>query len=224
MKKLKPVFRILYWIFMIYILLIGEPLQFWREPLTEDQVINALPKGYLPSFYEQVDELGFYFLDRKIPVSWIIGKRTACFLRYNYKFAFWKSSDVDVYVVKEPHMSGQETLDNYSCLAHEIGHVIDFRNGNISRSKEFQEAVDLSIEMLEDDSIGFCSWCYITEQIIAEFSGINGNPLERIFRGKWGGYSELYADLFAYGFTLDLIPPPLRIFYQDYLPWYSQER
>lgn len=215
MKKLKPVFGILYWTLIIYILLIGEPLQFWREPLTEDQVKNALPKGYLPLFYEQADELDFYFIDRETPISWILDEQTACFFQYN-KYTFWKSSDI--YVIKEQHVSEQESLDYCSCLAHEIGHAIDLSNGDISKTKEFQEAVELSIEMLEDDSIGFCSWCYVTEQLIAGFPGINGNSLESSSKGEWGGYSELYADLFAYGFSLDILPPPLRIFYQDYLP------
>lgn len=214
MKKLKPVFRILYWILMIFLLTV-EPYQYRREPLTKDQVDNALPKGYLPAFYEHASELDYYYLDRETPFFGKVDETTVCFLQYNI-FAFWQSSDV--YVIKEVCVCEQESLSNLPCLAHEIGHAIDYSNGNVSETKEFREAVDLSIEMLKDDRSEYCSWCFVAEQITAEFPGINGNPLRRSSKGEWGGYKELYADLFAYGFSLDMIPPPLRIYYQDYLP------
>lgn len=193
-----------------------EPLQFWREPLTEDQLENALPEGYLPLFYEYVDELGFYFLERKNPISWKINEETICFFEYSPRFIFWKSSDI--YVIREPRMSEQEMLFYYSCLAHEIGHAIDSISGRISETEEFQKAVELSIEMCEDDPREFYDGCFITEYLITEFPGVNGNPLSVLSKSEWGGYKELYAELFAYGLPLDMIPPPLRIFYQDYLP------
>ncbi len=215
MKKYKPVFRILYWILMAYLLFV-EPYQYRREALTKDQLKSVLPDGYLPAFYEQVEELDFYFLKREAIFSKKITQETVCLINVN-KYAFWQTPDV--YVIKEKDWSEQEALDIYRCLAHEIGHAIDLSNGWISETEEFQEAVDLSIEMLEDDRSGFCSWCSIAEYIVAAFPGINGNlSLEDSPNHGWGGYSELYAELFAYGFSLDLLPPPLRIYYQDYLP------
>lgn len=207
---------------MMIILLTVEPYEYWRKPITEEQVVNAIPKGYLPLFYEQVDELDFYFLDREIPISWVVGQRTACFLKFDYEFVFWKNTDKrTIYVINEPLATKQESLSNLSCLAHEIGHAVDYNSGTVSKTKEFEQAVELSIETCENGRNGLPSWCFLVEQFIAEYSGINGTPFERTFRGEWGGYQELYADLFAYGFYLDMIPSPLRIYYQDYFPSFS---
>ena len=199
----------------IAFLLIVEPHQFSREPLAKNQVESFLSKNYLPAFYEQADELDFYFLDRTNLLSQIVGKEAICFISGS-RFFFWHSSDV--YVIREPYVSDQETPNYRSCLGHEIGHAIDNANGQISKTQEFREAVELSIEMLEDDRIKSRGWGFITEQIIAVFPGINGNPLKQYSGGEWGGYEELYADLFDYGLSLELLPPPLRPFYQDYLP------
>ncbi len=215
----KQVFRVFYWTMMIIFLLIGEPYENWRKPITEEQVINAIPKGYLPSFYEQMDELDFYFLDREFPISLVVGQKTACFLKSDYKFVFWKNTDKrTIYVINKPLATKQELLSSLSCLAHEIGHAIDFNNGTVSKTKEFEQAVELSIETCENGRNEPPSWCFLVEQFIAEYSGINGNPFRRTFWRKWGGYQELYADLYAFGFYLDMIPPPLRIYYQDYFP------
>jgi len=192
-----------------------EPYQFQREPLEKGQLESALPKGYLPLFYEYVDELDFYFLDRK---KLLLGNRFEEFVCFINDTRYNSRKSPNIYVYKEPNMSEQEALDYSACLAHEVGHAIDKANGYVSKTEEFQKAVELSIEMLENDRSGPCSWCFVTEQVIAPFSGINGNPLSAISTDEWGGYAELYAQLFEYGFSLDEIPPPLRIFYQDYLP------
>lgn len=215
MKKLRIVLTIFLWSLTVIVWTV-EPLQFWREPLTEYQLENALPEGYLPLFYEHVDELDFYFLERKNPISRKINEETICFFDYSPRFIFWKSSNI--YVIREPSMSEQEMLFYYSCLAHEIGHGIDSINGGISETEEFQKAVELSIEMCENYPSEPRDGCFITKHIIVGFPGVNGNPLRVLSKSEWGGYKELYAELFAYGLPLDMIPLPLRIFYQDYLP------
>ncbi len=85
MKKLRVknlVITIFLWSLTVIVWTV-EPLQFWREPLTEDQLENALPEGYLPLFYERVDELDFYFLKRKNPISRKMNEETICFFDYN---------------------------------------------------------------------------------------------------------------------------------------------
>jgi len=194
-KKYKSVFRILYWILMACLLIV-EPFQYRREALTKAQLESVLPKDYLPAFYEQVEELDFYFLKRETPSILKISLDTICLININ-KVAFWHTPDV--YVIKEEGWSEQKALDSKPCLAHEIGHAIDSSNDWVSETEEFQKAVDLSLEMLEDDRTEFCSWCYIAEQILATSPGINGNPLLKDSSGnEWGGYSELYANIFAY--------------------------
>ena len=84
------------------------------------------------------------------------------------------------------------------CMAHEVGHWIDRQNGYPSGTEEFQEAIDLAARM---------DWQ------IARFSCITGKPCED---GEWGGYGEIYADLFERESIGD-IPA---ILWDWYLPYY----
>lgn len=85
-----------------------------------------------------------------------------------------------------------------SCMAHEVGHWVDRQNDYPSSTTEFQEAIDLAARM---------DWQ------IAHFSCITGKPCED---GEWGGYREIYADLFERESIGD-IPAVL---WDWYLPYY----
>lgn len=85
------------------------------------------------------------------------------------------------------------------CVAHETGHWIDRETGFPSQTEEFQEAIDLAARM---------DWQ------IAHFPCITGKPCED---GEWGGYGEIYADLFERQSIGD-IPA---ILWDWYLPYYQ---
>lgn len=84
------------------------------------------------------------------------------------------------------------------CMAHEVGHWVNRQNGYPSETEEFQEAIDLAARM---------DWQ------IAHFSCISEKPCED---GEWGGYGEIYADLFERESIGD-IPA---ILWDWYLPYY----
>lgn len=85
-----------------------------------------------------------------------------------------------------------------NCTAHEVGHWVDRQNGYPSETEEFREAIDLAARM---------DWQ------IAHFPCITGKPCED---EKWGGYGEIYADLFERESIGD-IPA---ILWDWYLPYY----
>ena len=86
-----------------------------------------------------------------------------------------------------------------SCMAHEVGHWVDRQNDYPSQTPEFQEAIDLAARM---------DWQ------IDHFSCITGKPCQD---GEWGGYGEIYADLFKRESIGD-IPA---ILWDWYLPYYQ---
>lgn len=110
-------------------------------------------------------------------------------------------------------------LDVYQCnnpwgCAHEQAHSIDRNLGFPSQSKEFKEAVE-SIRA----NGSMYGW------IIEAFPGVNDNPmfqpdsfLQRLYLlgFGWGGYGELYADLYAYHVIYGVpIPNTLAPFYSN---------
>ena len=72
---------------------------------------------------------------------------------------------------------------------HELGHAKDVKLGYPSHSPEFKKAVDEYLEWCKKGKKVWPTECDHLEN----FPGINGNPLRY---GAWGGYFELYADLF----------------------------
>ncbi len=84
-----------------------------------------------------------------------------------------------------------------SCMAHETGHWVDFNTGHPSETEEFHRAIDLAARM---DSGIRCFPCVC----------------EQCEEGEWGGYKEIYADLFQRESIGD-IPA---ILWDWYLPYY----
>lgn len=96
--------------------------------------------------------------------------------------------------------------DDPGTCFHELAHIKNDQLDNPSGSPEFKKAID---EYLEWCVGGKRFWPTECEHL-ESFPGINGNEL---FRG-WGGYEELYADLFKL-MTWDnlLIPENVKIFF-----------
>ena len=86
------------------------------------------------------------------------------------------------------------------CMAHEVGHWVDRQNGFPSGTDEFHYAIDLAARM---------DWQ------IANFPCITGKSC---FNGEWGGYAEIYADLF-HRQSIGEIPA---ILWDWYLPYYLE--
>ena len=86
---------------------------------------------------------------------------------------------------------------------HEVAHMLDIDIfDNISQSPEFQNAIIAFIEANKTD--GLCIRQMIC--LIQDFPGINGNPMRVItytlpdgteITREWGGYFELYAEIYA---------------------------
>lgn len=84
------------------------------------------------------------------------------------------------------------------CMAHETGHWVDRQNGFPSLTEEFRTAIDLSAKI----DAGIAGFPCITGKVCLD--------------GEWGGYSEIYADLFERESIGD-IPA---ILWDWYLPYY----
>ena len=92
-----------------------------------------------------------------------------------------------------------------ACIAHEVGHWVDQQEGYPSGTDEFRDAVDLAA---------------IVDWGISNWPCINGNDCASYADGiEWGGYGELYADLFERRSIGD-IPA---ILWDWYLPYYYME-
>jgi hypothetical protein len=93
-----------------------------------------------------------------------------------------------------------------------------------SGSKEFRHAVLKTIAM--DPKEGENEPWGSTRESLVTFPGVGRNPKAQGahgevltgFTGGWGGYSELYAEVFALaeGY-LDNVPPPMRPFYRKFM-------
>ena len=84
------------------------------------------------------------------------------------------------------------------CMAHEVGHWIDRQNGFPSKTDEFQKAVDLAAR-IDRDIACFPCICDACQD------------------GEWGGYGEIYAELFRRE-SIEDIPA---ILWDWYLPYYQ---
>lgn len=108
----------------------------------------------------------------------------------------WITSRNEIYInVVRDHRSENLKVGKW-CMAHEVGHYVDNRSGYPSGTSEFQEAVDIAANM--DGGIAYFPCLYDN------------------FCDGWGGYGELYADLFQRQSIAD-IPAVL---WDWYLPYY----
>jgi len=78
--------------------------------------------------------------------------------------------------------------DSGTCF-HELAHIKNDQLGYPSQSPEFRKAIDEYLEWCKSNKRFWPVECAHLES----FPGINGNELNN--RG-WGGYEELYCDLF----------------------------
>jgi hypothetical protein len=98
---------------------------------------------------------------------------------------------------------------------HEDGHVLDKSLGYPSKSQDWLQAIKKYQSVYQPDSI---------YHMIATFPGTNGNEFWldwniysdtcSLWSKGWGGYSELYAMIYAYSFAdIDKIPKKLQYWY-----------
>ena len=90
----------------------------------------------------------------------------------------------------DPDTKQVHCFDKWECL-HEVVHKYDWEyiDGRISSTKRFQDAIEIYIsEVAEKDTT-----IYI-ERFIYNFPGVGGNELAGY---DWGGYQELFAEIFT---------------------------
>lgn len=113
------------------------------------------------------------------------------------------------------HQTGKIVCATEFVCIHEKGHALDKSLGYPSKSQDWLQAIKSYQLVYHSDSI---------YHMINTFPGTNGNAYQpdwNIYsdtcslRSKgWGGYSELYAMIYAYSFTdIDKIPESLQYWY-----------
>lgn len=91
---------------------------------------------------------------------------------------------------------GGDLIAERGCL-HEVGHFLDDVMGRVSRTNEFKSFIDKFYE--ENNLDEYNGELRTLEGLIATFPGIGEN--ETASMGEvvnWGGYTELYADIYSY--------------------------
>lgn len=115
--------------------------------------------------------------------------------------------------------TGQIVCQLQSDCLHEFGHKIDFQNNWISKSPAWKKSIDIYRSVVWQSIQGRD---FMSERIVF-FPGIGAsripdfNPVNTSFwEGGWGGYTELYAEIYAWSDgDVSKIPPSLQSFYGD---------
>ncbi len=178
--------------------------------LGDAEALSLWPAGYTAAFYEVLRKtaLGIDFSGRG-------PERALCYVT---------GQGYIVYVAPD----GRYQPDWYAdCLPHEVGHLIDDIDGHPCGSPQFQVDVWDSITAAAEVGQGApwpdAAWVHLVYDNIMPFPGVM-KPLEA---GQWGGWCELYAELFKSAADhdergaglLQSIPPRLRPYYEKWLPW-----
>jgi hypothetical protein len=192
--------------------------------LSDIQALSYWPQGYTDAFYD--------VLSRTPLVLDVAGDKTyACYVNGGEDYIF--------YVVRD----GVFNPDEFEwCIPHEAGHLIDRIEGRPCSSAKFQvdvwTAISAADRYYHRDDAGNAvgpyfppgedeTWVRLTSERIVGFPGV-GYELRP---GEWGGWCELYAELFRmvrdydtddHG-LLQAIPPSLRPYYEKYMPWSTNE-
>jgi hypothetical protein len=181
-----------------------EPQMFDREKIHASYVAQTI-HGRLPAWIEYSEDVDFYFVENESESS-----RAAC--TYNNMSLGFRDSDIYIYT---NDLVSDELFGRLEyCVYHEVGHSIDYKNGEISGTDHFRSAVDKTVEMWQDLPEGAYHWRSRGE-MVANFPGILGNPSRE---SGWGGYHELYAVLHETNYLIQ-IPPPLQAYFEDFIPW-----
>jgi len=172
-------------------------------------VYDALrAKPRLHPWMEYADDIDYWYKEELRA-----GDKTAgCSFSDSRLIKFTRTPDIYVYTRDRGLEDWKLTLN--WCVHHEIGHYIDSIL-DVSGSEEFQDAVDLTILMLENlPEDREYRWRYIAEGLPL-FPGLFGNPLLNEY---WGDYGELYAELHDIDYLIEM-PPPLRKYFDEFIPW-----
>lgn len=171
---------------------------------SSELIADYAPKR-LDAWVDYVDELKFYLAPSSSE------KNESVFCNYfHYIFGPTSRARVEIYLNR---IHSRDML--VQCIAHEVGHHIDYILEEVSQTDLFQRAVTKSLEMLADLPEGPYHWRMFGD-MISRFPGVNGNPRTEI--SNWGGYRELYARLHEVNYLIQ-IPPPLQVYYKDFIPW-----
>ena len=170
----------------------------FQEQLKEE--VKALYPGLKPEALSAIDRIGI-----DIVPSEEIGSAAGMALRRDYGLMVLESP---MKVARE----WVETAYGYGTIIHEIGHYIDLYTGGpyrqISDSPGFRKAVDEVYAMEESE--------YRNEPWQGEVALIKGFPDQP----DNVSYSEVFAEVLnqSLGY-LDIIPPPLRPYYERFLEY-----
>lgn len=105
-------------------------------------------------------------------------------------------------------------LPSMSYCLHEVGHAVDDFLGHPSMSRAWEVAIENYVEQCIKEYV--IEWCIN----LIGYSGINGNPMEIVSFAnsedsfEWGGYGELYAQLFEISrLRFTPLPESIQLFY-----------
>lgn len=174
-----------------------------RVPIS-DIYVSQVMNDRLHPWLEYAEEIDYWFTEfprskhsfASCSYSRGLGPRTPDIFVYTGKLELWEWKS-----------------RTYYCLKHEIGHHIDYRRGRISQTERFRRLVARSIVMWVPTPPNAGHQWYWTGKRIAEYPGINGNPLDE---NGWGGWEELYATLHEVNYLVE-IPPPLQEYFTEFL-------
>jgi hypothetical protein len=111
---------------------------------------------------------------------------------------------------------------------HEAAHVMSrlsrgpSPHGDTPTTEAFQEAVEFVASYAPEVRKGK-PWNTVAV-LVSVFPGVGENPLSDMGEWTWGGYGEVYADIFAYSLgDPEAIPPILRPFYTEFFESLEEE-
>jgi len=185
---------------------------FSRIPVADDLVQHATPLRRI-EWLRYAEQVRVYEVDHWMGAT---DDRAYCFYSSTpMALRFLRHPNVYVYTKNVTSSEVPDRLD--LCFAHEVGHHIDESLGWVSKTNRFHGEVIDSLILLNSLPPGRDYPWTSTAHWIAEYPGVNGNPLSV----DWGGYMELYADLHRFDFLIQ-IPPPLRHWFAAFL-YYSPD-
>lgn len=200
------------WMVMLFFILAFDPGMLDKRTAVPERTMEQAMPPRLDAWMRYAEDLDYYYVDA---LSWLVGRPSGAICNYKGYPRSLKGFRTEVVYVTISGLASNEFADRLQgCIAHEVGHHIDHSQGWLSKTNRFERHVMASLRLLNElPMVGEHRWRW-TGYRIAEFPGINGNPLD----GGWGGYVELYASLHFTDYLIE-IPPPLRQYFVAFVPW-----
>jgi hypothetical protein len=193
------------WLLAIVVLVLlslapGDPFRDDAEPLTNSEIERLRPYWLGSEAQYIYSSMEWYWMDAADFGNAYKGGNymmIACF--------FWDNPHRG-YIVRWYDTYRYNIDRAEGCVAHELGHAIDYRHNRPSQTEAFKRAVAFAYAANYEE---------VYNSIVYNFPGTHGHILSR---GQWGGYGELYASLFETE-SLRMIPTELRIFFVDWFAY-----